>query len=54
MMTSPSESPPLSGLRVVFFESRMAGPTADLVAKHGDIPLPAPRCGRSPWAIIPK
>jgi uroporphyrinogen-III synthase len=41
-MTSPSESAPLAGLRVAIFESRMAGPTADLIAKHGGIPLSAP------------
>ncbi len=41
-MTIPSESAPLAGLRVAVFESRMAGPMADLVAKYGGIPLSAP------------
>jgi len=41
-MTSPSESAPLAGLRVAAFESRMAGPMADLIARYGGIPLSAP------------
>ncbi len=41
-MTSPSQSSPLAGVRVAVFESRMAGPTADMIAKHGGIALSAP------------
>jgi uroporphyrinogen-III synthase len=39
---SPSELPSLAGIRVAFFESRMAGPTADMITKYGGIPLAAP------------
>jgi uroporphyrinogen-III synthase len=42
MSMSPSESSPMAGLRVAFFESRMAGPMADLIKKQGGIPLAAP------------
>ena len=41
-MNSPLESSPLAGLVVAIFESRMAGATADLIARHGGIPLAAP------------
>jgi uroporphyrinogen decarboxylase len=39
-MSNPETS--LAGLRVAAFESRMAGPMADLIAKHGGIPIVAP------------
>ena len=53
-MTSPSESAPLAGLRVAVFESRMAGPTADLIAKHGGIPLSAPALREIPLGDSPE
>jgi uroporphyrinogen-III synthase len=53
-MTMPSESAPLAGLRVAVFESRMAGPMADLVAKHGGIPLSAPALREIPLGDSPE
>src|SRR5262245_38567746 len=41
-MVNPAESGLLAGLGVVFFESRLAGSTADLIVKHGGKPLAAP------------
>ncbi|MBX6313869.1 MAG: uroporphyrinogen decarboxylase [Isosphaeraceae bacterium] len=42
-MSSPSTAPaPLAGLHVAAFEARMAGPMADLIAKHGGVPIEAP------------
>jgi len=52
-MTVSSESSPLAGLRVAYFESRLAGPTADLIAKHGGIPLPAPALREVPLGESP-
>ena len=40
-MSSGSPTP-FDGLRVAIFEARMAGALADLVAKHGGVPVPAP------------
>lgn len=40
-MSSPSP-PAFDGLRVAAFESRLAGPIADLIAKYGGEPLEAP------------
>ena len=53
-MASPSESAPLAGLRVAIFESRMAGPMADLIAKHGGIPLSAPALREIPLGESPE
>ena len=53
-MTIPSESAPLAGLRVAIFESRMAGPTADLIAKHGGVPLSAPSLREIPLGDSPE
>jgi uroporphyrinogen-III synthase len=53
-MTSPAESLPLAGLRVAVFESRMAGPTADLIVKHGGTPLPAPALREVPLGASPE
>jgi uroporphyrinogen-III synthase len=53
-MTRPSESAPLAGLRVAIFESRMAGPTADLITKHGGVPLPAPALREVPLGDGPE
>jgi uroporphyrinogen-III synthase len=49
-MRSHFESVPLAGLRVAVFESRMAGPMADLIAKYGGIPLSAPALREVPLA----
>ena len=38
----PSSSPSFDGLRVVAFESRMAGETADLIARYGGVATVAP------------
>jgi uroporphyrinogen-III synthase len=53
-MRSPSESAPLAGLHVAIFESRMAGPTADMIAKHGGIPLSAPALREIPLGDSPE
>ncbi|MGP0069557.1 MAG: uroporphyrinogen-III synthase [Isosphaeraceae bacterium] len=53
-MTSPSESSSLSGARVVFFEARMAGPMADMIAKQGGDPLPAPALREIPLGDNPE
>jgi uroporphyrinogen-III synthase len=53
-MAGLSELSPMSGIRVVFFESRMAGPTADLIARHGGIPLPAPALREIPLGDSPE
>jgi uroporphyrinogen-III synthase len=45
--TKPS---PLAELRVAFFESRLAGPTADMIAKYGGIPIAAPALREVPLA----
>ena len=39
---STADSPGFAGLRVATFESRLAGPIAELIAKHGGIPVEAP------------
>ena len=38
----PTDSLPLAGLKIVAFESRMSGPMADLIRKHGGEPVEAP------------
>jgi uroporphyrinogen-III synthase len=53
-MSSPSGSGPLAGLRVAIFESRMAGPTADMIAKNGGIPLSAPALREIPLGDSPE
>jgi uroporphyrinogen-III synthase len=53
-MTSPSDATPLAGLRVAVFESRMAGPIAELIAKHGGIPLLAPALREVPLGDSPE
>jgi uroporphyrinogen-III synthase len=39
---SPPTDTPFAGLRVAAFEARLAGPMADLIAKHGGVPVEAP------------
>lgn len=42
-MTSPTDpSRPFDGLRVAAFESRMAGPMTELIARQGGVPVEAP------------
>jgi uroporphyrinogen-III synthase len=53
-MTNPPEAAPLAGVRVAFFESRQAGPMADLIAKHGGIPLSAPALREVPLGDSPE
>jgi uroporphyrinogen decarboxylase len=38
----PPTDSPLAGLKIAAFESRMAGPMADLIKKHGGEPVEAP------------
>lgn len=47
---SSSESPRFDGLRVVAFEARMAGPLADLIARHGGVAVEAPALREIPLA----
>src|SRR4051812_17985594 len=44
---------PLAGLRVAAFEARMAGPLADLIAKHGGVAVEAPALREIPLADNP-
>jgi uroporphyrinogen-III synthase len=53
IMTSPSEPALLAGVRVAVFESRMAGPMADMITKHGGIPLSAPALREVPLGDSP-
>jgi uroporphyrinogen-III synthase len=53
-MTSPIESPALSGQRVAIFEARMAGPMAEMIAKHGAIVLAAPALREVPLGEGPE
>src|SRR3954451_24232740 len=39
---SSATSSPFDGLRIVTFESRQAGPMADLIARQGGVPVAAP------------
>ncbi|MBV8677824.1 MAG: uroporphyrinogen-III synthase [Planctomycetaceae bacterium] len=39
---STTDAPSFAGLRVATFESRMAGPIAELIAKYGGVPMTAP------------
>jgi uroporphyrinogen-III synthase len=41
---------PFAGLRVAAFESRMAGPMAELIAKHGGVAIEAPALREVPLA----
>ena len=51
-----SNAPPsgFDGLRVVNFEARMAGPMADLIRKHGGIPVEAPALREVPIGDNPQ
>lgn len=52
-MTNPGDASSLAGVRVAVFESRMAAPTADLVRKHGGVPLSAPALREVPLGASP-
>ena len=52
-MTNPGDASSLAGVRVAVFESRMAAPTADLVRKHGGVPLSAPALREVPLGTSP-
>ena len=45
---------PFAGLRVAAFEARMAGPMADLIAKHGGVPVEAPALREVPLGDNPQ
>lgn len=51
--TSPPSAPGFDGLRVVAFESRQAGPIAELIRKHGGVPLNAPSMREVPLDANP-
>ena len=54
---SDPETPPtvgLAGLRVASFEARMAGPMADLIRKHGGVPVEAPALREVPIGANPE
>src|SRR4051812_42813877 len=51
---SPSASTPFDGLRVVTFESRLAGPMADLIARQGGEPVEAPALREIPIGDNPE
>ncbi|MDB5351684.1 MAG: uroporphyrinogen decarboxylase [Planctomycetota bacterium] len=53
-MSAPDVSPPLNGLRVAAFESRMAGPMSDLIRKHGGEPIEAPALREIPIGCNPQ
>jgi uroporphyrinogen-III synthase len=53
-MSTPDETTPFAGLRVATFESRLAGPIADLIARHGGVPLVAPALREIPIADNPE
>lgn len=52
-MSSPA-STSFDGLRVVTFESRLAGPMADLIAKQGGVPVEAPALREVPIGDNPE
>ena len=54
IMTSPSESTPLAGIRVAIFEARMAGTTSGLITKFGGVPLSAPALREVPLGDSPE
>lgn len=49
-----SAATPFGGIRVAAFEARMAGPMADLIEKHGGVPVEAPALREIPIADNPK
>ena len=57
-VSAPAGSTPpasgFAGLRVVNFEARMAGPMADLIRKHGGVPVAAPALREVPIGDNPR
>src|SRR4051812_20204609 len=53
-MPAPAAPSPFAGLRVAAFESRMAGPMADLIRKHGGEPVEAPALREVPLGGNPR
>jgi uroporphyrinogen-III synthase len=53
-MSSAPSSTPFDGLRVVTFESRLAGPMADLIAKQGGVPIGGPSMREVPIGDNPE
>ena len=49
-----SAEAPFAGIRVAAFEARMAGPMADLIEKHGGVPVEAPALREIPIADNPQ
>src|SRR5437868_15003311 len=54
VMNSMPDSSGFAGLRVVAFESRMAGPIATLIAKQGGVPVEAPALREVPMGDNPE
>ena len=54
MSSAPSSETPFEGLRVVSFESRLAGPMADLIARQGGVPISAPSMREVPIGDNPE
>jgi len=54
MSRTPDPASPFAGLRVAAFEARMAGPMADLIAKHGGVPVEAPALREVPLGANPQ
>jgi uroporphyrinogen-III synthase len=52
--TPDGSATPFAGLRVAAFEARMAGPMAELIAKHGGIPVEAPALREIPLTDNPR
>jgi uroporphyrinogen-III synthase len=49
-----SAATPFAGIQVAAFETRMAGPMADLIKKHGGVPLLAPAMREIPLGENPE
>lgn len=54
MSTDPAATPRFDGLRVAAFESRMSGPMADLIARHGGRAVEAPALREVPLGTNPQ
>ncbi|HEV3162864.1 MAG TPA: uroporphyrinogen decarboxylase [Isosphaeraceae bacterium] len=51
---STDAAPAFAGLRVAAFESRLARPMADLIARHGGVPVEAPALREIPFGENPE
>jgi uroporphyrinogen decarboxylase len=54
MSTEPAPARPFAGARVAAFESRMAGPIAELIARQGGVPIVAPSLREIPLGQSPE